>query len=148
MINWILKLVENHPKTWGHGWPKTGPRGPLSPCVLNHNVPSAYAVFRLAIYIYTHTYKTLFITLGVHHLTSWPSPPVPNRASGCTLARACLHILMTPRWPTDAPTPRKPACSRLSQCMTQPFYYRASVIPHAIVLSHSLCYHVQPFLVL
>jgi hypothetical protein len=31
--------------------------------------------------------------------------------------------------------------------MTQQFYYRASVIPRATVLSNSLCYSAQPFLV-
>jgi hypothetical protein len=88
----------------------------------------------------------------VHHLDqpieltrarTWPH--VPDQANAPAPAR-------TSRWPRidqpTAPTLHVPMCPRPSQRMTQPFYYRASVIPRATTLSHFLCYSAQPFLVL
>jgi hypothetical protein len=109
---------------------------------IKHNI--WFQIYIFAIVNSTHILKFhLDQPIELTRARTWPH--VPDQANAPAPAR-------TSRWPRidqpTAPTLHVPACPRPSQRMTQPFYYRASVIPRATTLSHFLCYSAQPFLVL
>jgi hypothetical protein len=118
LINWFLKLVENRLKKDVMFGPKTCPRGPSSPYVLNHNDRSAYAVYILTVCVYIYHPRRWIIGPSPRPVNQLSQPRAPDRADRLLMPRP------TPHAPDRADQPRAPS----APCNSAIFWFEAVIL--------------------